>query len=72
MRWHKRLFLNLENPVLWQQQYSKSTGIVFSELKPEKKKTDNPKFQDHLEGKEMEVGTSKYFPGTYFSLQTHP
>ena len=40
--------------------------------KAREKETDNPKFQDHLEGKEMEVGTSKFFPGTYFTLQTHP
>jgi len=50
------------------QSSVKSTGIVFSELRPQRKKliTRNwgtQKFQDPLEGKEVEVGTLNTFLG---------
>jgi len=45
---------------------------VLFRTKATEKETDNQKFQDPLEEKEVEVGTSKYLPGTHFSLHTHP
>jgi len=73
MRWHKILFLNLEKTQCYGLKFCSINRNCLFRTKARVKETDNQnkgalKFQDPLEGKEVDVGTSKYLPGTYFSL----
>jgi len=73
MRWHKRLFLNLEKTGCYGLKFCSINRNCLFRTRARVKETDNqklryPKFQDPLEEKELDVGTSKYLPGTYFSL----